>query len=63
MSPPPAGWRPPRIVEPTPPRQLPAQDHARIDEEEARARALTRGIAIVTAIIIMIILFAICVSA
>ena len=57
---PPAGWRPSHIVEPAPPRQLPAQDHAAIDDQEARARTLTLGIALVAAAIVAILLFAIC---
>jgi hypothetical protein len=57
---PPAGWRPPYIVEPAPPRWLPSQDHERLDQDEARARTLTQGIAIVAAAIMVILMCAIC---
>ncbi len=59
-SPPPTGWRPEHIVEPLPPRLLPAQDHALIDNEEARARTLSTGIAIVAGALIVILLCAVC---
>jgi hypothetical protein len=59
-TPPPAGWRPAHIVEPPPPRHLPAQDHARIDDEEARARTLTRGVGLVVAAVLVIVLCVLC---
>jgi len=59
-TPPPSDWRPPHIVEPAPPRRLPAQDHIRIDDEEARARILTRGIGIVVGAILIVVLCALC---
>lgn len=59
-TPPPTGWRPPYVVEPPPPRRLPVQDHARIDEEEARARTLTRGVGLVVLAILTIVLCALC---
>jgi hypothetical protein len=57
---PPAGWRPPYIVEPAPPRWLPPQDQERLDQDEARARTLTQGIAIIAAAIMVILMCAIC---
>ena len=59
-TPPPAGWRPPHVVQPAPPRRLPEQNHSAIDDQEARARALSLGITIVAGAIIMIILCALC---
>lgn len=58
MTPPPSGWRPPRIVEPAAPRALPAQDHAAIDAAEDRAQAMTRtfGLAAGAAILVLIVL-------
>jgi hypothetical protein len=41
-TPPPAQWRPRRVVHPAAPRRLPPQDHAAIDAEEEQARSLTR---------------------
>jgi hypothetical protein len=60
MTPPPAGWRPPHIVQPVPPRNLPRQDHGAIDEQEARARTLTQGMAMVAGAILLIVLCALC---
>jgi hypothetical protein len=59
-APPPAGWRPPHVVEPAPPRRLPEQDHAAIDEQEARARTLSLGFAIVAGAVMVIVLCAVC---
>jgi hypothetical protein len=57
---PPSAWRPEHIVEPAAPRRLPAQDHAVIDADEARARTLTYGIGIVTGAVLLILLCALC---
>jgi hypothetical protein len=59
-APPPADWRPQHVVEPTPPRRLPEQDHAAIDEREARARTVTIGLSIVAGAVMLIILCAVC---
>jgi hypothetical protein len=59
-TPPPAGWRLPHVVEPAPPRRLPVQDHSAIDEQEARARTLSIGFAIVAGAVILIALCAVC---
>jgi len=58
--PPPSGWRPEQVVEPPPPGRLPAQDHRAIDEEEAKARTLTRGLGLLAAAILLILLCALC---
>jgi hypothetical protein len=57
---PPADWRPQQVVEPVPPRQLPEQDHAAIDDRESRARTLTVGLAIVAGAVMLIVLCAVC---
>ncbi len=59
-NPPPAGWRPARVVQPAPPRRLPEQNHAAMDDQEARARTLSLGLAIVAGSVLVIILCAIC---
>jgi hypothetical protein len=57
---PPHGWQPPRIVEPAAPRVLPVQDHAAIDAGEERARILTRGVGVVAAVLLAILLLLVC---
>jgi hypothetical protein len=57
---PPAGWRPEHVVEPPPPRRLPAQDHGAIDEDEAKARTLTRGLGLLVGAVLLILLCALC---
>ena len=59
-TPPPPGWRPQFVVQPAPPRQLPAQDHADLDAQERSARTLTYGIGLVAGAILLIVLCAIC---
>jgi hypothetical protein len=54
MTPPPAEWRPPMVVEPPPPRRLPHQDHLAIDRDEASARVFTRGVGLVVAAVLVI---------
>jgi hypothetical protein len=53
---PPAGWRPQPVVQPTPPRTLPAQDASSIDEAEERAARLTVVVAALAAAIMTIML-------
>lgn len=57
---PPSGWRPEQVVEPLPPRRLPAQDHGAIDEDEAKARTLTRGLGLLVGAVLLILLCALC---
>lgn len=59
-TPPPADWRPPHVIQPAPPRRLPDQDHAAIDEDEARARTLTRGLAMVAGALLLVVLCSLC---
>ncbi|MGE5830652.1 MAG: translation initiation factor 2 [Micromonosporaceae bacterium] len=57
---PPAGWRPPHHVEPAPPRPLPAQDHERIDADEAQARTVTQGVALLAAAVMIVLTCLLC---
>jgi hypothetical protein len=57
---PPSAWRPPRYVEPAPPRRLPVQDHDRIDADEAQARALTQGVALLAAAVMIVLTCLLC---
>jgi hypothetical protein len=58
--PPPAGWRPPLVVQVPPPRPLPAQDLPRLEEAEERARTLTFGIAMVASAIMIVLILVLC---
>ena len=58
MTPPPAGWRPQRVVEVPPARRLPAQNHAELDDEEARARVFTLGLGAITGAILLVVVCA-----
>ena len=55
---PPSGWRPEYLVPVPPPRRLPAQDHAALDDEEARARAVTLAMGAVAAALLLVVLCA-----
>jgi hypothetical protein len=59
-APPPPGWRPELVVQPSPPRPLPPQDHADLDAREQSARTLTYGIGLVAGAILLIVLCALC---
>lgn len=54
--PPPPGWRVPTVVRPTPPRRLPHQDYASIDAAERQSRAVTKGIAVLAASVMFLVL-------
>jgi hypothetical protein len=58
--PPPPGWRPPVIMQTPPPRAMPAQDLARLDEAEQQARTLTLGIAMITGAIMVVLMLVLC---
>jgi len=60
MTPPPTQWRPPHHIEPAPPRRLPNQDHDRIDVEEAQARTITHGVAMVAAALMIVLSCLLC---
>lgn len=57
---PPAGWRPPQVVTPPAPRNLPPQDHAAIDADEESARSLTRTVGIITAVVLVFLVMLLC---
>ncbi|OLB75027.1 MAG: hypothetical protein AUI14_22110 [Actinobacteria bacterium 13_2_20CM_2_71_6] len=59
-TPPPRGWRPRLLVQPPPPRELPAQDLARIDAEEREARTITYGIGLMAGAILLVVLLILC---
>jgi hypothetical protein len=51
------------VLRPAPPRELPPQDHARLDMEEAQARTLTLGLGMVTAALLVIVVVVLCTRA
>ncbi len=56
-TPPPAeAWRGPVITPPAPPRQLPEQDHAALDAEDERSRAVTLGVGILAGAVLLVLL-------
>lgn len=57
---PPRGWRPPAVVAPHSPRELPYQDYDAIDAAEGRARTRTYGVGLVAGAIILIMLCVVC---
>lgn len=57
---PPFGWRPPIVVAPSEPRQLPVQDHPALDRTERAARTLTNGVALVATAIMFVLLLLFC---
>ena len=60
MMSPPSGWRPPHQVEPAPPRPLPAQDYERIDADEAQARTVPQGVALLAAAVMIVLTCLLC---
>ncbi|HEX6969795.1 MAG TPA: translation initiation factor 2 [Micromonosporaceae bacterium] len=59
-SPPAPDWHPPIYREVPPPRRLPAQDLARLDAEERRARSVTYGLGIAAAVVLLVALCLLC---
>jgi len=59
-APPPSNWRPPVVAPTVPPRDMPTQDHDRMDAEERASRTLTQGIGLVAGAIILILFFVLC---
>jgi hypothetical protein len=59
-TPPPPDWRPRTLVQVPPPRQLPAQDEAALDEREQQSRTITYGVGMVAGAILLIVLFIVC---
>lgn len=59
-TPPPPGWRPPVHVQPAPPRSLPPQDMAAMDQAEQRAQRLTYGVGAVVAVVLVLLTCLLC---
>jgi hypothetical protein len=59
-NPPPAGWRPPIVAQPSAPRTLPEQDHARLDVAERAAKTLTVGVGMLVAAILLVLMLILC---
>lgn len=55
-----ADWKPRTLIEVPAAGKLPAQDDARLDEEERSARTVTYGVSMVAGAIALIILFVLC---
>jgi hypothetical protein len=62
-NPPPPTWRPPLVNEPPAPRQLPIQDHERLDIEEQAAHTLSQGIGMVVGAIALVLVLILCARA
>lgn len=58
--PPPPNWRPPVLMQPSPPRELPSQDHSRLDAEEERARTVTYGLGIAAGVVLLVVIGLLC---
>ncbi|MEV0395434.1 translation initiation factor 2 [Polymorphospora rubra] len=54
------GWRPPTVVNPAAPRELPPQNQESIDADERGARTLTYGIAMVGGALLLIVICLLC---
>jgi hypothetical protein len=59
----PPDWRPPHVLQPAPPRQLPPQSHDRLDADEGRARTFTLGVGMITAAVLLIVVIVLCTRA
>ncbi|MFY1634338.1 hypothetical protein ACN27F_13845 [Solwaraspora sp. WMMB335] len=59
-TPPPPGWRPPLVVNPAPPRSLPAQDAAALDEAERGARTVTYGVGMIVGAVMIVLVCLLC---
>jgi hypothetical protein len=57
---PPRNWRPRLVLEPEPPRELPAQDLAALDAQEHEARTVTYGIGMMAGAVLLIVLLVLC---
>ncbi|GAA1800486.1 hypothetical protein GCM10009682_22640 [Luedemannella flava] len=62
-NPPPTGWRPEHVVQPPPPRSLPAQDHDAIDAAETKARGVTFGVALLVGALLVVLVCVLCARA
>ncbi|HWH00211.1 MAG TPA: translation initiation factor 2 [Pilimelia sp.] len=58
--PPPRDWRPPTVLQPAPPRQLPAQDPVAVDAAEREARTLTLGVGMIAGAVVLVLSCLLC---
>jgi hypothetical protein len=58
--PPQATWQPPVVSQPPPPRSLPAQDPAALNDAEGSARTVTYGVGMVAAAVLVILMCLLC---
>jgi len=59
-APPPPDWRPQLLIQPPPPRDLPAQDMHALDAQEREARTITYGIGMVAGAVLLVVLLVLC---
>lgn len=59
-TPPPKGWKPPVVVPTPPPREMPPQDHAAMDADEHSTKAVTYGVGIFAAAVVLVLIFIVC---
>ena len=57
---PPPDWRPRLLIQPQPPRELPAQDLAALDAQEQEARTITLGVGMVAGAVLLVVLLILC---
>ncbi|MEV4759021.1 translation initiation factor 2 [Micromonospora sp. NPDC049559] len=57
---PPASWRPPVYVQPPPPRRLPEQDLAGVNQAEQSARTVTYGVGLIAGAVILVLMCLLC---
>ena len=59
-TPPPRDWRPRLVIQPEPPRELPAQDLVALNSEEREARTITYGVGMVAGAILLVVVLLLC---
>jgi hypothetical protein len=59
-TPPPPGWRPQVVVPTAPPREMPVQQHAVLDEQERAARTITYGVGLVAGAVVLVLIIVVC---
>ena len=58
--PPPFGWRPPVVVQPSTPRAIPPQEHSAIDDREQTAETITSGVGLIAGAIMLVLVLVLC---
>lgn len=59
-TPPPPGWKPPVVVPTPPPRAMPEQDQQVMDANEGSTKAVTYGVGIFAAAVVLVLIFIVC---